>query len=88
MVGTEDYVSPEVLLDFESGPACDLWALGVILYLTLVGKTPFKGEDEFETFENILNMEVRFPEPFDETAKNFIQGLLKKNPVERLGYGE
>ena len=47
MVGTEEYVSPELLLDLESGPACDLWALGVILYMTLVGKTPFKGIDEF-----------------------------------------
>ena len=78
----------ELLLDLESGPACDLWALGVILYMTLVGKTPFKGVDEFATFENILNMPVNFPEGFDQHASDFIEKLLRKNPMERLGYGK
>jgi serine/threonine protein kinase len=32
LVGTEDYISPEVLDDLEVTYACDLWSLGVILY--------------------------------------------------------
>lgn len=32
LVGTEDYISPEVLQDLEVTYACDLWSLGVILH--------------------------------------------------------
>jgi len=44
LVGTEDYISPEVLAEDESGPSSDLWSLGVILYLMLSGKSPFKAQ--------------------------------------------
>ena len=38
-MGTQDYVSPEVLAGEASGvtKACDLWALGCILYQLLSG---------------------------------------------------
>jgi serine/threonine protein kinase len=42
-VGTEQYVSPEVLLDNSHGSPVDLWALGVIVFQLFTGYTPFKG---------------------------------------------
>jgi eukaryotic-like serine/threonine-protein kinase len=42
MVGTEDYIAPEVLNEELSGPASDLWSLGVIIYLMIFGESPFK----------------------------------------------
>jgi serine/threonine protein kinase len=53
-VGTEDYVSPEVIKNEEPSFASDLWSLGVMIYLFFTGKTPFKGISPFYTFENIL----------------------------------
>ena len=42
LVGTEDYIAPEVLAEEVSGPPADLWSFGVILYILLSGLSPFK----------------------------------------------
>lgn len=69
MVGTEEYVSPEILLKQEVTYATDLWSLGIIIYQLFTRKTPFKGMSEYLTFENILNQEVlSFPESVSTDA--------------------
>lgn len=60
-VGTPEYVSPEMLSKSESGPASDLWALGVIIYRLLAGKLPFCESTEFLIFQKIKNSEFDFP---------------------------
>lgn len=87
-VGTADYVSPEVLTDKTAGPPSDIWALGVILYQMLVGKTPFVGKSEYLVFQSILAREIIFPEDFDPLAKDLVEKLLVLEPSERLGAGE
>jgi len=49
-VGTPLYASPEMLSCSISGPYTDLWALGIIVYQTLVGEVPWKGNQEFIIF--------------------------------------
>ena len=63
-VGTAEYVSPEVLLDKESGPSSDLWALGCIVYKFYAGVAPFRNKTEYLTFESILKGEIDFPEVY------------------------
>ena len=88
--GTAEYVSPEVLRDQEAGKGVDLWALGVVVYQLLVGQCPFRGGNEYQTFNIIL----KFPEDFDYPenlsphARNLIERLLVQNPVDRLGAGD
>jgi eukaryotic-like serine/threonine-protein kinase len=45
LVGTPEYWSPELALGRETGTACDLYALGCILYLLVGGRLPFEGDD-------------------------------------------
>ena len=43
-VGTPGFLSPEVISDGLYSPACDMWALGCILFILLVGYPPFVGQ--------------------------------------------
>uniref|UniRef100_A0A915B3B3 Protein kinase domain-containing protein n=1 Tax=Parascaris univalens TaxID=6257 RepID=A0A915B3B3_PARUN len=43
--GTPTYVAPEMLAEKGYGVSVDLWSLGVILHLMLVGYAPFRSND-------------------------------------------
>jgi tetratricopeptide (TPR) repeat protein len=57
-MGTPSYMSPEQAEGRkEIGPAGDIWALGVILYEMLVGRTPFSGVTLYDTLEQVRTRE-------------------------------
>jgi len=62
-VGTPSYLAPEVLRSLETtdayGIECDWWSLGIIAYELMVGVTPFEGDNQKETYDNIMNYQVR-----------------------------
>lgn len=60
-VGTAEYVSPELLISNQCGPASDLWALGCIIYYLNVKKLPFSDQSEFLTFQKIKEASPAFP---------------------------
>jgi len=88
LVGTPEFVAPEVVsYDFIS-TGTDMWSLGVICYILLSGYSPFMGDNDTETYNNISNVQFDFDlEEFDsisENAQDFISCLLKKSPRTRL----
>ena len=42
VVGTPDYVAPEILLKKGHDHAADWWSLGVIIYEMIMGQVPFR----------------------------------------------
>eukprot|EP01122_Echinamoeba_exundans_P007481 TRINITY_DN2320_c0_g2_i1.p1 TRINITY_DN2320_c0_g2~~TRINITY_DN2320_c0_g2_i1.p1 ORF type:complete len:1456 (-),score=210.98 TRINITY_DN2320_c0_g2_i1:2734-7101(-) len=87
IVGTPDYLSPEILLGIAHGPSVDFWALGVITYEFLVGYPPFTAESPEKIFQNILAGSISWPDELDISydAKNFVESLLVTDPSRRLG---
>ncbi|CAN6227592.1 unnamed protein product [Urochloa humidicola] len=86
-VGTEEYIAPEVITGAPHTSAIDWWALGILLYEMLYGRTPFRGKNRKKTFYNILHKDLTFPSsiPVSLAAKQLIHGLLQRDPVSRLG---
>ncbi|ETW05005.1 AGC/PDK1 protein kinase, variant 2 [Aphanomyces invadans] len=88
--GTAEFVSPEVLRDHEASRGCDLWAVGCMIYQMLVGRPIFRAENEYLTFQQILNHpaeDFAYPEGFPEVAQDLCSRLLLQDPNQRLGAG-
>ncbi|RKP40018.1 phosphoinositide-dependent kinase-1, partial [Dimargaris cristalligena] len=83
-VGTAEYVSPELLTDKAVGRSSDIWAIGCILYQLLAGKPPFKGSNEYQTFQKIIRLEYTIPDHFSPEARDLVTRLLVLNPLQRL----
>ncbi|KAI8913115.1 kinase-like domain-containing protein [Powellomyces hirtus] len=86
--GTPEFMAPEILQDKPYGRAVDWWAFGVLIYEMLLGQSPFRGEDEEEIFEAILEDEILYPVNMAKDAVSLLQKLLTKDPAKRLGGGK
>nr|AML77191.1 putative LOV domain-containing protein [Papaver rhoeas] len=86
-VGTEEYIAPEIITGAGHSSAIDWWALGILLYEMLYGRTPFRGKNRQKTFANILHKDLTFPSsiPVSLAARQLIHGLLHRDPADRLG---
>jgi len=88
LVGTPDYLAPELLLGAGHSCTADWWSLGIILFEFLMGLPPFHASDSETIFFNILNGKVEWPSCPGEISKealDLIQRLLDPNPKTRLG---
>uniref|UniRef100_A0A2I3FVI6 Uncharacterized protein n=1 Tax=Nomascus leucogenys TaxID=61853 RepID=A0A2I3FVI6_NOMLE len=86
--GTPEFLAPEVLTETSYTRAVDWWGLGVLIYVMLVGKSPFHGYDKEEVFDSIINDEVRYPRFLSAEAISIMRRLLRRNPERRLGASE
>ncbi|KAI0501674.1 hypothetical protein KFK09_016619 [Dendrobium nobile] len=85
-VGTEEYVSPEVVRGDGHEFSVDWWALGILAYEMAYGRTPFRGRNRKETFRNVLTMKPEFVGNYPSELTDLIVRLLAKEPEKRLGY--
>ncbi|KAL3831373.1 hypothetical protein ACJMK2_023126 [Sinanodonta woodiana] len=88
IIGTPDYVAPEVLNYEPLGLYTDMWSLGVLTYVMLTACSPFAGNDQQETFLNISQVNLDFPEDLfgdlSQECQDFISKLLSKNFKNRM----
>jgi len=89
---TPYYVAPEVLGPERYDKSCDIWSLGVIMYILLCGFPPFYSNHGLPISpgmkKRIRSGQYEFPNPewknVSNQAKDLIKGCLKTNPEERL----
>ncbi|XP_045527797.1 serine/threonine-protein kinase greatwall isoform X2 [Pieris brassicae] len=91
ILGTPDYLAPELLLRQGHGPQVDWWALGVCLYEFMTGIPPFNDETPQAVFNNILSKNIEWPEDdeaLSSEAVSAIEALLTMDPKERPAAAE
>ena len=82
-------MSPEIVSKIEyNGAKADCWALGILLYILLCGKFPFKGINDNDLFKKIRRNKFELPLYLSEESKRLITRILKVNPSERPSAGE
>uniref|UniRef100_A0A8C8BJD7 Serine/threonine-protein kinase greatwall n=1 Tax=Otus sunia TaxID=257818 RepID=A0A8C8BJD7_9STRI len=91
ILGTPDYLAPELLLTKPHGSAVDWWALGVCLFEFLTGIPPFNDETPTQVFQNILKRDIPWPEgeeKLSDNAQSAIDILLTIDSTDRAGLKE
>uniref|UniRef100_A0A8C8YIX7 Myosin light chain kinase 2, skeletal/cardiac muscle n=1 Tax=Prolemur simus TaxID=1328070 RepID=A0A8C8YIX7_PROSS len=86
--GTPEFLSPEVVNYDQISDKTDMWSLGVITYMLLSGLSPFLGDDDTETLNNVLSGNWYFDEETFEAvsdeAKDFVSNLIVKDQRARM----
>ena len=90
-IGSSYYISPEVLQgDYDS--KCDLWSLGVILFIMLSGFPPFDGDTDAEIIQTVKQGKLAFSQEIwqsiSDEAKDLIEKLLDRDPQTRISAQE
>ncbi len=92
LCGTEGYIAPEIL---EYSPAynesCDMWSLGVTLYILIGGYRPFNGT-ETEIIKQIRYGEYTFHDHYwlhvSKEVKDLICQMMALDPSKRISASE
>ena len=87
ILGTINYISPEVAQGLPASTQSDIYGLGVILFEMLTGERPFLGKDQQETIDLTIHTPLQFPKGisdfFPDKLKDLIFKMTAKSLTER-----
>jgi serine/threonine protein kinase len=87
LLGSPAFIAPERVQAQGTGPESDLWSLGATLYTAVEGRPPYDRGAPLPTLAAVVT-EAADPPRLAGPAWPVIEGLLRKNPLERIGAEE
>ncbi|XP_011307654.1 serine/threonine-protein kinase 33-like [Fopius arisanus] len=87
--GTITYMAPEMVTTKSYSQQCDMWSMGVIMYVLLTGKFPFFSTNEMQLYRLITTADVDYSVlQCSDGAKHLLSKLLERNPAFRITAAE
>jgi serine/threonine-protein kinase len=87
IVGTVEFMAPELIQGKEASPASDIYAMGATLYELVSGKLPFESDTDFNLMQAILKKKVNPPDKLNASVPKAISDIIMKamdkNPANR-----
>lgn len=83
IVGTPNYLSPEIIARGRYGPESDIWALGCVFFALLHGRLPFEGSTLDQTFERIVSSKLSFSPLLGWKSKEILSSMFEEKPENR-----
>lgn len=87
MCGTPGYLAPEVIRKKRYGTQCDMWSMGVIVFILLGGYPPFYGSNPKVIFEKTvagrIDFDLEYWNGISNSVKDMIHSLLDLDPTKR-----
>lgn len=87
LIGTLEFLAPELIEGNDPSPASDIYAMGVTMYELLTGKLPFSGKSDYMLMQEIVKEKPIVPENWNEVAPTslaeIIMKALEKRPENR-----
>ncbi|KAK7932125.1 kinase-like protein [Apiospora marii] len=85
ILGTVEYMAPEVVQGQKYGKAVDWWSFGALGFDLMTGNPPFRGGNHAKIQQNIVKQKLVLPYFLSPDAKDLLTRLLRKDPAKRLG---
>ena len=86
-LGSPLYMAPEIIKKLSYDCSVDIWALGILCYIMLSGRPPFRGKTKEEIFIEITSKNISFSgEVWKRTSKesrDFVRKMLMRDPKSR-----
>lgn len=80
-MGSPLYVAPEIMWGKGYGPEIDVWSVGVIMYIMLCGRPPFRGKTDEVILDEVMYADIDFDScHVSASAKDLLKKVLDREP--------
>jgi hypothetical protein len=91
--GTIGYAAPEVLKGIPYNKTSDIWSIGILIYLLIIGCLPFDDANEVNKIRDMtINEEIPFPAVIckkkTQESIYLLENILRKDQTKRLSLEE
>lgn len=92
VIGTLEFLAPELIEGQQPSPASDMYATGVAMYEMLTGRLPFTGKSDYMLMQEIVKEKPALPDSWDDNIpaklSEIVLKALEKKPENRYKTAE